>query len=334
METTRLASKASTSSVRSRRQPQARANPRSGGAAAGSGGGGGEADVTMLATMIPARLRKPPAAGRAMPSLVHASPPPVARPLPCASAPAEPRPEPTVHRPEIPMEASVLVVHILAGLSALAAGFLALYSQKGRAVHRRSGRFFAIAMMAMTTTGALMALSFRPNRGNVIAATITFYLVATGLLTVIRKVQDAPRLYDALFGLGFFGSVAAWGFGLYALGLPGRTLDHIPAFAIFMFAIVGTLGVIGDGRLLRAGGIEGVARLRRHLWRMNYALWVATTSFFFGQARHLPQWMRDSNLNDYLVLLVTLTLVYWLVKLRAKKAGSGSLFRLAQAEPD
>jgi uncharacterized membrane protein len=224
---------------------------------------------------------------------------------------------PTLAEPET-KESSLLFVHIFAGGTALAAGFLALYSEKGRWVHRKFGRVFAFAMLAMTTTGAVMALTYRPNRGNVIAAAITFYLVATGLVTVIRKVQDAPRLYDTLFGLGFFATVAAWGFGLYAMGLPGRSLDHIPAPALFMFAAVGTLGIFGDARLLRAGAIEGVARLRRHLWRMNYAMWVATTSFFYGQARHLPQWFRDANLNDYLVLLVFGTLVYWLIRLRAK----------------
>jgi hypothetical protein len=210
------------------------------------------------------------------------------------------------------MESSLLFLHILAGGTALAAGFLALYAEKGRWVHRRFGRVFAYAMLTMTSTGALLALTFRPNIGNVIAATVTFYLVATGLLTVIRTPRQAPRLYDSLFGLGFFGSVAAWGFGIYAYGLPNAVLDHIPAFAFFMFAFVGTLGVIGDARLLHAGGIEGVPRLRRHLWRMTYAMWTATTSFFFGQARHLPEWFRAAHFNAALIFLVLGTLLYWL----------------------
>jgi hypothetical protein len=218
------------------------------------------------------------------------------------------------------MESSLLFFHILAGGTGLAAGFLALYSEKGRWLHRRIGRVFAYAMLAMTTTGALLSVTFRPNRATVITAAVTFYLVATGLVTVIRTVRQAPRVYDALYGLGFFATVAAWGFGVYALGLPGRALDQIPAPALFMFAIVGTFGVVGDARLLRAGGIEGTARLRRHLWRMTYAMWVATTSFFYGQARHLPQWFRDANLNDYIVLLVAGTLVYWLIRLSVNRS--------------
>jgi uncharacterized membrane protein len=216
------------------------------------------------------------------------------------------------------METGLLTLHILAGLSALAAGFLALYAEKGRWVHRRFGRAFAIAMITMTTTAAVMALTFRPNRINVIAASITFYLVVTGLLTVIRKVQDSRRLHAALLGLASVTTLAAWRYGVMALHAPGGAIDHIPAGGIFMFATIGTLGMVGDLRLLHAGAIEGVARLRRHLWRMTYAMWIATTSFFFGQARHLPDWIRSTHLNAALIFLVLGTLLYWLVRVGAR----------------
>ena len=69
------------------------------------------------------------------------------------------------------MEASLLFVHIFAAASALAAGFLALYAEKGKWIHRRFGLVFAYAMMIMTVTAAIMALGYRPNRVNVVAAT-------------------------------------------------------------------------------------------------------------------------------------------------------------------
>jgi hypothetical protein len=224
------------------------------------------------------------------------------------------------------MEFALLFVHILAGGTALAAGFLALYSQKGQALHRRSGRIFSHAMLAMTVFAAILALSYRPNRVNVVVACLTFYLVATGLLTVLKTPRQAPRLHDALFGFGFFASVAAWGLGVHGLGLPNRVLDHVPAAMIFMFATIGSLGVLGDARLLRSGAIEGTARLRRHLWRMGVAFWIAVLSFFFGQARQLPPWFRAAKLNDAVVLLVLATLVYWLLKLRPRR-------RPASAQP-
>src|SRR4249919_2046587 len=99
------------------------------------------------------------------------------------------------------MESSLLFVHIFAAGTALAAGFLALYAEKGKWIHRRFGRAFAYAMMVMTVTAAIMALGYRPNRVNVVAATVTFYLVCTGLLAVIRRVQDSRRLHVALLAL-------------------------------------------------------------------------------------------------------------------------------------
>ena len=217
------------------------------------------------------------------------------------------------------MESTLLFAHIFTAGTALAAGFLALYAEKGKWIHRRSGRVFAYAMMLMTVSAAVMALTYRPNRVNVVAATVTFYLVATGLLAVIRRAEDARPWHLALSALGLLATLRAWYLGFLALDLPNHVLDQIPAVGIFMFATIGTLGLAGDARLLHAGMLEGTARLRRHLWRMTYAMWIATSSFFFGQARHLPDWMRSTDLNDYIVLAVLATLVYWLVKLRPRR---------------
>src|SRR5688572_32129134 len=53
--------------------------------------------------------------------------------------------------------AAMLVFHILAGSVSLLAGYLALLSTKGGTLHRRAGTAFAVAMLAMTATGAGMA---------------------------------------------------------------------------------------------------------------------------------------------------------------------------------
>ena len=221
------------------------------------------------------------------------------------------------------MEASLLFVHIFTAGSALAAGFLALYAEKGKWIHRRFGRAFAYAMMVMTVTATTMALTFRPNRVNVIAASVTFYLVCTGLLVVIRRVQDSRRLHLALLVLGLLATVRAWALGFMAMGLPEHVLDQIPAMGIFMFATVGTLGVLGDLRLLRAGAIEGTARLRRHLWRMTYAMWIATTSFFFGQAKFIPKPIRIKPLLAALGVAPLVVLIYWMWRVRLRKRLSG-----------
>lgn len=210
-------------------------------------------------------------------------------------------------------------VHILAGILSLLAGFTALYAAKGDWLHRKAGRIFSWAMLVMTALGALMAMSTHPNRGTIVAGLLSFYLVATGLLTVIRPLDQQRRPLLGLACLATAVTVTGWLFGFMAAGSPDGKLDQLPAGAIFMFASIGTLGLIGDARLLRRGSIDGVQRLHRHLWRMGFALWVATTSSFLGQARQLPDWFREEKLHFVPVLLVTFTLVYWLVRIRVLK---------------
>jgi hypothetical protein len=210
-------------------------------------------------------------------------------------------------------------IHILAGIVSLFAGFIALYTAKGAWMHRRSGTVFVYAMLVMAGLGALIALTTNPNRINVIAGSLVFYLVATGLLAVVRTIEQQRRLLVALTVLATAITLSAWRYGFMASDLPGGELDHIPAGPIYMFAVVGLLGVVGDLRLLWRGRIDATQRLTRHLWRLCYALWVATTSAFFGQAKFLPHWFRDAHLNAVPIFLVLFTLLYWLVRVRVLK---------------
>ena len=210
----------------------------------------------------------------------------------------------------------ILPVHILAGMLALAAGYVALAVTKGLPLHRRSGTFFVYAMVVMSLSGALMD-AFKTSRVsiNVIAGLLTFYFVTTGLLTVKPRVQ-ASRSIDragAVFAIAI--SLLAFGAGI-DLAARGR-LEAPPSF---MFGVVGLLAAIGDIRVARAGDIEGPRRLRRHLWRMCFAMWVAAASFFWGPPNRVPEVIRIPALQATAVLLPVGTMVYWLWRLRTKRA--------------
>jgi len=77
---------------------------------------------------------------------------------------------------------------------------------------------------------------------------------------------------------------------------------------------------LGDVRLARAGGIEGRPRLRRHLWRMCMALFIASLSFFIGQADEIPAAIRIPALLAVPVVAVPLTVLSWLCRLRRRGA--------------
>jgi len=205
-------------------------------------------------------------------------------------------------------------IHIIAGLLALVAGAVALYATKGSPLHRRSGWMFAVAMATMTTTAAVIAQFFSPNRVNVVAAALTFYLVATGVLAVRRTVPQMRALATAFMLVAVAVGAHALALGVEAVSSTTHRADGIPAPPLFMFGSVALLAALGDLRMLRAGRIEGARRLARHLWRMSYAMWIATTSAFLGQANFIPEPLRKLPLLVAPVLLVLVVMVYWLVK--------------------
>lgn len=203
-------------------------------------------------------------------------------------------------------------LHILAGLVALVAGALALLAGKGSRLHRRSGQLFAVAMLGMCGSAAILAGFISPNRVNVSAALLTAYLVISGWLTVARPFPQVRRLTAGLALLAV--AVACYSFHLAGLAVadPRGLVDKVPAPPLIMFGVVGLLAAALDLRLLRAGQIAGKHRLARHLWRMGYALWIATMSFFLGQAKLFPAAIRESGLLAAPVLLLAGLLGYWL----------------------
>ena len=211
-------------------------------------------------------------------------------------------------------------VHIVAGLLSLLAGGVALFSRKGHWLHRRSGVVFVFAMLVLTATAVVIAQFMIPNRVNVVAAILTAYLVVTSLLTVTKRVEQVRWPIAVLAAIAFAVGLRALTLAVEALGTPGGLVDKVPAQPLFLFAAVGIGGSLLDLRLLRAGAIQGAQRLMRHLWRMGFAFWTATMSFFIGQAKVFPDPLRKMQLLMIPVLLVTLMLVYWTLRVAIKKA--------------
>lgn len=216
----------------------------------------------------------------------------------------------------------MLWIHIAAGLAALLAGFVALSVRKGGDTHRACGRVFGYAMFVMTLSAAVIAGFLRPNPGNVLAASTTLYLAATGWLAARPGPHGARRRHIALAALGFAAAVYGAGLATVAFQTPGRSIGGIPAVAVGVFALVALLAAAADVRLLRGRRVDAAGRLLRHLWRMGLALWIATMSFFFGQADEFPRAVRETGILAVPVLAVALTLLFWVVRqgLAARRA--------------
>lgn len=212
------------------------------------------------------------------------------------------------------------LIHIIAGLLALASGAVALYAVKGSTLHRRSGMVFVVAMLVLSSTGALMAVFIKPNPVNVMAGSVTFYLVSTAVLTVKRSVEQVRGVLMGLMVAALtLGAWALW-LAFQALSSPDGLVGNVPPHPLFMFAVAGIAGGLLDARMLWAGQIQGAHRLARHLWRMGFAMWIATTSFFIGQPRVFPDFLRQHiGLRAIPVLVVTVVVLYWLGRVVLKR---------------
>ena len=217
----------------------------------------------------------------------------------------------------------MVLIHIFAGLLAIAAGAFALSAAKGGRLHREAGRIFVAAMLVMAGLGAGLAAAQllsghapRVATGNMVAGAITCYLTGTAWLT-IRRPRSGGRWIDAgamLFALAF--GLFAIKLGVGALYTSKGKLSWFPSAPLLTMGAIGLLAAWGDMRMLASGGLLGNRRIARHLWRMCLAMFVATASFFLGQARVLPEPLRVLPLQLAPVVLVLLAWVYWLVRVR------------------
>jgi uncharacterized membrane protein len=224
-----------------------------------------------------------------------------------------------------------LAVHILAGALGILTGFVALYAAKGARVHRASGMLFVYAMLTMCACGTVLAVARdKAPALNVPAALLTAYLVVTALTTV-RPVAVGSRPL-AIGGLVLASALAVTDLALGFQALATGTVNGLPAFPFFMFGAIATLASVGDVRVMRTGAPRGTARLARHLWRMCVALFIASLSLFIGQARVFPKAIRIPGLLALPVLVVLVTMLYWLWRVRIRRSRRG-IARAGAPEP-
>ena len=203
----------------------------------------------------------------------------------------------------------ILLVHIIAGGLGLLSGYVALGATKGAPLHRKSGMLFVFVMLPMSVTAMLIsAVEGVAPAINIPAALLTFYLVMTALTTV-RPFAGTRRWLEPA------GMWLAFAIGLTCLTL-GLAAGSALAFPLLMFGGIALIAGVGDRRMIRSGGLGGAPRLARHLWRMCFALLVASVAFYprLGRMGLVPK-----PLVALPVLAVLVLMFYWLWRVRARR---------------
>ncbi|MCW8998289.1 MAG: hypothetical protein OQK04_06200, partial [Kangiellaceae bacterium] len=110
-----------------------------------------------------------------------------------------------------------------------------------------------------------------------------------------------------------------------ALQSESGKVGNFPAPVFFFFASVAALGWISDIRYYLSQELTRKQKLLRHIWRMNFALFMATAAFFLGQSKLFPEELREPFFLIAPVASVLLTMVYWLIRTKFFNSGDSNL---------
>ena len=212
------------------------------------------------------------------------------------------------------MNSPVLALHIASGIAGLVSGAAAMTFRKGGERHRMYGNVFVVSMLVLGASAAYLSVR-TSDFGNLVGGVFTIYMVGTAWSTARRRDGGATLLDWA----GFI-AILLGGAALLFLSIQGVRSRHItpPTIAGFFLAAIAFLCAAGDIRMI-GGGLSGSQRIARHLWRMCFALFVASGSFFLGRIRIFPHAVRELYIPWILAFLPLLLMIFWLIRVRGRK---------------
>ena len=210
---------------------------------------------------------------------------------------------------------AALALHIGGGSLGIISGYTAVVVRKGGNLHRISGTVFSAAMLAMGTMGLALSVWIK-QFGNIAGGALAVYLVLTAWFTVKRKAGTIGRAELALFVAAFATAGLLLYWGVLATTNAKGTFQGYGAPLYLAFGGFATLFAALDLKVILKGGISGVARIARHLWRMCFALFFAAASFFLGQQKVMPAFMHGSPLLFIPAFAPLLLMLFWLVRVR------------------
>jgi len=222
-------------------------------------------------------------------------------------------------------------IHIAGGVTALVCGAAAFAARKGGATHVSMGQWFCVAMLVLGATAAILSPLKSPPESPV-GGIMVCYFVATAWMAARRR-SGIP---------GRFETFACAAILLIALAIILRgvqlALSPVPPaappgpFALFAVGGFCLLAGLGDLRYVLRGTLSRTQRLTRHLWRMGFAFFIATGSFFLGQQDVLPQAVRGSPVLLVLAFAPFALMLFWLVHVRVPAGRPPALIPTRPAE--
>jgi hypothetical protein len=216
-------------------------------------------------------------------------------------------------------------IHIASGILALLSGTLAVVARKGGRLHARAGTAFFASMLVLGVTASILE-PFRTPPGSPIGGLFVCYFVATSWVAARRRDGTTGRFEMIACAV----ALATGALMIYG-GFNGSTTPAGPG-PVFALAGVSLLAGLLDLNAILRTKLTPVQRISRHLWRMCFAFFIATGSFFLGQQDVLPEAVRGSPILFVLAFAPFGVMAFWLARLRFPKAVAGLRTRVPQPQ--
>jgi len=146
-------------------------------------------------------------------------------------------------------------------------------------------------------------------------------LVAIGAAAVTLFATKGARLHRESGMIFVHAMLVALAMGLAHVSLGVAALQTVtgtkygyPPPLYFVFGSVALMAAAGDMRMIHLGSLQGRRRIVRHLWRMCFATFIATGSFFLGQAKVFPESIRIVPLLAIPAVAPLVLMLYWLAR--------------------
>ena len=208
-----------------------------------------------------------------------------------------------------------LPVHITGGIVGMVAGSAALSFRKGSRRHAIAGRVFVVSMLIMAGAAVYLAV-LKHETPNILAGTLTFYLITTAWSIARRRRGETGVLDWAMVLIPVAGCAWTWTVAAEKVFSQNPPRDSVPLAMDFFVGSIMLLAASGDIRMIWRGGLSGKNRILRHLWRMCFGLFIATASFFLGQQQVFPAVLRGSTLLVVLAVFPLGLLMFWFFRVR------------------
>jgi len=216
-------------------------------------------------------------------------------------------------------------LHTSTGIVVVFSGAMALLLSKGSLQHKLAGRLFVSSILIM---GPVVLAGAWLSPGSISSLGILFmffmiYLVVSAWST-IRRADGTHSLLDILapFVAGSI-SIAGLILGYDAVSNPSEAEGIPPIEAYYFFSALAFMAMLLDANHLKNFSVRGKSKIIRHVWRMNCALFFATSTLFTGPGSIIfPDSMRGNPLLLIPQLLVIILALFWIYRLLFSKQGT------------